>query len=98
MESNRTSDVVPISSQGWFAALDERQIDAGDRSWVAKVSGVHTDGCEWWIQITPAGDPEHGLVLHLNARASVSSALTALARYARGEIAATRIVDVTLAA
>ena len=98
MESNRTSDVIPISSHGWFAALDGRPIDAGDKSWVAKVSGVHTDGFEWWIQITPAGDPERGLVLHLSARASISSALNALEKYSRGEIAATRIVDATLAA
>ena len=98
MEPNRASDIIPISSHGWFAALDDREIDAGDRSWVAKVSGVHTDGSEWWIQITPAGDPEHGVVLHLAAYASLSSALAALGRYSRGEIADTRIVDVTRAA
>jgi hypothetical protein len=98
MESHSSSDVVPISTHGWFAALDERQIDAGERSWIARVTGVHTDGSEWWIQIAPDGDPDRGLVLHLAAYASVSNAVAALDRYARGEIADSRIVDVTQAA
>ena len=89
-------DAVPVSADAWFAALDHREIAADDRVWQTEVSGVHTDGHDWWIQVTPVDDPDHGLVLHLSGPATVSHALDALRTHSPGE--QPQVVHVTRAA
>ena len=92
-------DVVPSSSDGWYAGLDRREIDEGRRSWVTEVSGVHTDGRDWWVQVAPLGEPDHGLVLHLAGLATLKNALDALRKHSRrANGSPQQIVHVTRAA
>ena|SRR5688572_25729682 len=91
-------DDVPGSADAWFAALDHREIETVGRIWQTEVSGVHTDGLDWWIQLAAVDDPEHGLVLHLSGPATVMHALDALRTYSRGERPMSQVVHVTRAA
>jgi len=91
-------DAVPGSADAWFAALDHQDIEAGGRIWQTEVSGVHTDGRDWWIQLAAVDDPEHGLVLHLSGPATVKHALDALRTHSRGEQLVSQVVHVTRAA
>src|SRR5687767_1928501 len=91
-------DAVPVSADAWFAALDHREIASEGRTWVTEVSGVHTDGHDWWIQLAAADDLEHGLVLHLSGPATPLHALEALRTHAHHEELAPQVVHVTRAA
>ena len=92
-------DVVPSSPGEWYAGLDHREIDGGRRRWVTEVSGVHTDGRDWWVQVSPVGEPDHGLVLHLSGRTTLKNALDALRKHSRSAIdSPQQIVHVTRAA
>jgi hypothetical protein len=91
-------DAVPVSADAWFIALDHREIASEGRIWLTEVSGVHTDGHDWWIQLAAANDVEHGLVLHLSGPATVVHALDALRAHSRREAAMPEVVHVTRAA
>jgi hypothetical protein len=65
---------------------------------LTEVSGVHTDGHDWWIQLTAADDVEHGLVLHLSGPATVDHALDALRTHSGHEAPLSQVVHVTRAA
>jgi hypothetical protein len=62
----------------WFAALDQRQIGTGPRTWVAQVLGVHGGDDDLWVQIAPSVDPGATIVLHLSSATSLEEALRAL--------------------
>ena len=91
-------DAAPGSADAWFVALDHREIEADGHIWQTEVSGVHTDGRDWWIQLAAVDEPEYGLVLHLSGPATVSHALDALRTYSRGEQPVSQVVHVTRAA
>ena len=91
----RSPDFVPASVHDWFTALNNRQIAAGDRIWVTEVAGVHTNGADWWIQMTPLTEDDYGLVFHLRRQTSVWKALAALHGYASGEAKPLRVVDIS---
>ena len=91
-------DAVPVSADAWFEALDHQEVEAGGHVWQTEVSGVHTDGLDWWIQLAAVDDPEHGLVLHLSGPATVTHALDALRMHSRGAQLVSQVVHVTRAA
>jgi hypothetical protein len=91
-------DAVPVSADAWFIALDHREVASEGRTWLTEVSGVHTDGHDWWIQLADADDVEHGLVLHLSGPATVHHALDALRTHSRLKDPLPQVVHVTRAA
>jgi hypothetical protein len=66
------------SADQWFAALDQRYIETGDRRWVAQVLGVHRAPDGLWVQLAPNDDPGATIVLHLSMRTRVEDVLLAL--------------------
>ena len=91
-------EATPATADAWFAALDQRLIEAWGGGWITEITGVHTDGADWWIQLAGADQPEAALVLHLTGRATVGQALEALRHYSREEFTEPQIVHVTRAA
>lgn len=65
----------------WFAALDQRRIGAGARSWVAQVLGVHCEDDGLWIQLSSSEDPFATIVLHLAPTTPIDDVIAALERH-----------------
>jgi hypothetical protein len=66
-----------------FAALDDRRIETGSTSWVARVLGIHMGHRAAWVQIGPAGDAPCGVLLHLSPRATADHAMAALTAWSQ---------------
>ena len=62
----------------WFATLDHRQIEVGRRRWTARVTGIHLDGTEAWIQIAAGAAQDKSLVLHLSGWTTVDQVVAAM--------------------
>ena len=62
----------------WFQTLDQRRIDVGKRRWTARVTGIHLEGKEAWIQITAGPAQEKNLVLHLSGWTTIDQVMAAM--------------------
>ena len=47
----------------WFATLDNRQIQVGSERRLLRILGIHHDGREVWIQLTPLDDSDRDFVI-----------------------------------
>jgi hypothetical protein len=81
----------------WFAALDQRQIGTGPRTWVVQVLGVHGGDDDLWVQIAPSVDPGATIVLHLSSETPVEEALRALEHRAPNVDRKPDIIDLSAA-
>jgi hypothetical protein len=68
----------PSLADRWFHTLDLRRISVGKRQWTARVTGIHLDGEEAWIQIAAGRQQDRSLVLHLSSWTTVDEAMTAM--------------------
>jgi hypothetical protein len=68
----------PSAADRLFAALDDRRIETGSTSWVARVLGIHMVHRAAWVQIGPAGDAPWSVLLHLSPQATADHAMAAL--------------------
>jgi len=68
----------PTLADRWFETLDQRQIDVGARRWTARVTGIHLDGAEAWIQIAAGRAQKKSLVLHLSGWTTIDQVVAAM--------------------
>ena len=66
-----------------FAELDDRRIETGSTSWVARVLGIHMVQRAAWVQIAPAGDAPWSVLLHLPPQATADHAMAALTAWSQ---------------
>jgi hypothetical protein len=71
--SRDTSDIV--------AAIDSLRIERPGRHWTANVQGIHTSGCDYWIQVSSDPPVAAGLVLHVRPGASIDGVIAALSEW-----------------
>lgn len=62
----------------WFRVLDRRRIKAGTQFFVARVTGIHSDGRELWVQIARGDSPDRSIVLHLSGWTTLDQAMSAM--------------------
>jgi hypothetical protein len=73
----------PSVADRLFAALDDRRIESGSTSWVARVLGIHMVQRAAWVQIGPAGDAPWSVLLHLSPHATADHAMAALTAWSQ---------------
>lgn len=78
--ATRHDAVLGTDADAWFMALDERTVQVGPDTCVARVLGIHAKGPMLWIQLALCDDDETGFVLQVNAGHSVGDVLATLKR------------------
>ena len=62
-------------ADAWFSALDDRTIELGPVSCIARVLGIHAGADGLWIQLECEGNPDTSLVVHVTSATRVEEVL-----------------------
>jgi hypothetical protein len=62
----------------WFTALDNRMIETGSETCLARVVGIHASTSSLWIQLSYSDDPDVNVVLHVDAWTTLREVLERL--------------------
>ena len=92
--SPRTPSVDRPQADRLFAGIDHRRVEAGARSWIAVVLGIHANDTDLWIQVATQDNPSNSVVLRLSRWATVDHALNALRTCAITDETQPRIIPV----
>ena len=81
MSPSTVHEHAPLTSpDDVVAALDQRRVPDGRRSWVVNVVGIHLAGSHLWIQIERKCRPRESLILRIVPGATAADVLRALIR------------------
>ena len=92
--SQQSPSVGQPQADRLFAGIDHRRVEAGTRSWVAVVLGIHANDADVWIQVATQENPSNSVVLRLSRWATVEHALNALRTCAITDETQPRIIPV----
>jgi len=84
----------PSRADQLVAALDRQHVVHASSEWVIYVLGVHTDGPDLWIQISPDELGGNDLVLHFLPESTVEDALSTLQTVTFSESDHPQIIEV----
>jgi hypothetical protein len=77
----------------WFDAIDHKRIGSGRSSWIAEVVGIHADGEDLWVQVSPTERPGSTVVLRVAVHSPSEGVTAALACSCRWPITALQVID-----
>lgn len=76
---NASPSAAPASAgELWFDLLDQRSFFDGDERLTARVTGVHVNGLDTWIQLEFEEDRHRSVLLHLAPGTGVGAAVEAV--------------------
>jgi hypothetical protein len=68
-------DTPGSEADAWFSALDERLIELGRGTCVARVMGIHTSADGLWIQVTFESEIDLSVVVHVTSATRLEDVL-----------------------
>jgi hypothetical protein len=77
-EHVRPTDPPGSDADAWFSALDDRTIELGPTTCMARVQGIHTGPDGLWIQLSCEGHTEISVVVHVTTATRVEDVLIRL--------------------
>jgi len=77
----------------WFEAIDHQRIGTGHSSWTAEVVGIHADGQDLWVQVSPTEWPGNTVVLRVAQHSAADGVTAALADSCHWPITALQVID-----
>jgi hypothetical protein len=77
-EHVRPTDPPGSNADAWFSALDDRTIELGPTTCMARVQGIHPGPDGLWIQLSCEGHTEISVVVHVTTATRVEDVLLRL--------------------
>lgn len=77
----------------WFEAIDHQRIGSGHSSWTAEVVGIHADGADLWVQVSPREWPGSTVVLRVAQHSSADGVTAALADSCHWPVSSLQVID-----
>lgn len=74
-EDFRPNDPPGSDADAWFSALDDRTIELGPATCIARVLGIHIGADGLWIQLACEGTAETSVVVHVTSATRVEEVL-----------------------
>ena len=94
MTETRPSSPARLTLQDrWFAALDNRLIQVGTKRRRLRILGIHRDGREVWIQLTPLDESDRDFVIRCWHRQQPAEVLANLCVHLASSQSTPRMID-----